>query len=83
MAKGVKTGGRVKGTPNKTTGAVKEMVLNALSGVGGVTYLKKQARENPTAFLSLVGRILPTELTGGNGGPVQVQDVPWLRARSL
>jgi hypothetical protein len=25
----------------------------------------------------------PTELTGANGGPLQVQDVPWLRDRRL
>lgn len=25
----------------------------------------------------------PTELTGAGGGPVQIQDVPWLRDRSL
>jgi hypothetical protein len=25
----------------------------------------------------------PTEVTGANGGPLQVQDVPWLRDRRL
>lgn len=25
----------------------------------------------------------PTELTGKDGGPVQLQEVPWLRGRSL
>ena len=75
--------GRKAGVPNKTTAAVKEMVLTALSNVGGVSYLEDQADKNPTAFLTLVGKILPTELTGGNGGPLQVQDVPWLRERRL
>lgn len=25
----------------------------------------------------------PTEITGAGGGPLQVQDVPWLRGRNL
>lgn len=56
--------GRPKGVPNKLTGAVKEMVLAALHGVGGVDYLKEQAKENPTAFMGLIGRVIPTELHG-------------------
>lgn len=67
-----KTGGRAKGTPNKVTGEVKAMVLEALSRAGGVTYLTKQAKENPVAFLSLVGKVLPLQVTGEGGGPVRV-----------
>ena len=54
--------GRRKGALNKTTKALKDMILGALSAVGGEKYLMEQARENPTAFLSLVGRILPSEM---------------------
>lgn len=73
MALGKKTGGRVKGTPNKTTGAVKEMILEALDRSGGVDYLIRQADENPTAFMTLIGKVLPmqTELSGPNGAPIQ------------
>jgi len=71
MAKGQKTGGRTKGTPNKVTGAVKDMVVQALDEVGGVKYLKRQAEENPTAFLTLVGKVMPTQVTGEDGGPVK------------
>jgi len=64
MARGKKTGGRQKGTPNKFTGEVKGMIIEALNGVGGSKYLKKQAAKNPSAFLSLVGRVIPTEVHG-------------------
>lgn len=40
------------------------MVLAALQEVGGVDYLKKQATDNPNAFMSLIGRVIPTELHG-------------------
>lgn len=71
MAKGVKTGGRTKGTPNKTTKALKEMILGALDQAGGESYLLQQARENPNAFLTLVGKVLPTTLAGDQNNPVQ------------
>ena len=64
--------GRVKGTPNKVTGEVKQMILDALAAAGGVKYLTKQATVNPKAFLTLVGKVLPLQLTGEGGGPVQI-----------
>lgn len=70
--KGQKTGGRVKGVPNKTTGAVKDMVLTALTNVGGAKYLETQARENPTAFLTLAGKLIPHEVTGAGGAPLSI-----------
>ena len=59
-----KTGGRVKGTPNKLTASVKTMILGALNELGGTQYLVEQGRANPSAFLSLVGRVLPMQLDG-------------------
>ena len=67
MAKGKKTGGRKAGTPNKLTGALKDMILQALDGAGGVEYLQKQATENPNAFLALVGKVLPLQVGAGDG----------------
>ena len=55
--------GRVKGVPNKLNAAVKDMVLQALNDVGGVSYLAEQAEKNPKAFLSLVGRLVPLNVT--------------------
>lgn len=54
--------GRPKGAPNKTTKALKEMILGALDDAGGQEYLLKQAKENPSAFMALIGKVLPHEL---------------------
>jgi hypothetical protein len=53
--------GRPKGLPNRTTQTVRDMITAALEQVGGVDYLAEQARINPTAFLSLVSRVLPLQ----------------------
>ncbi len=62
MALGRKTGGRQRGSPNKITRTLREMLLKALDDVGGQEYLAQQARENPAAFLALLGRLLPNEI---------------------
>ena len=53
--------GRPKGCPNKTTTAVKDMVIKALNGVGGQKYLEQQATANPVAFMTLVGKVIPLQ----------------------
>ena len=58
--------------PNKVTADIKAMVLGALDRAGGEEYMLEQARNNPNAFLALVGKVLPTQITGPNDGPVQV-----------
>jgi hypothetical protein len=65
-----KTGGRTKGTPNKMTAAIKEMVVEALDKAGGVAYLLTQAQSNPTAFLTLVGKVLPLQVQGDPDAPL-------------
>lgn len=62
MAKGRKTGGRRKGSPNKVTGDVKAMIEGALAAAGGQAYLTKQAEESPAAFMKLVGMLLPKDM---------------------
>jgi len=57
-----KTGGRKKGTTNKVTGEVREMISEALSELGGKEYLIRQGKENPVAFLGLVGKSMPKEI---------------------
>jgi hypothetical protein len=47
------------------------MIEAALTAKGGQEYLEKQADENPVAFLTLVGKILPREMVGPGGGPIQ------------
>jgi hypothetical protein len=73
IGKGKPGPGRPKGLPNKTTQALKDMILTALDGAhpeGGVGYLKQQANNNPTAFLSLVGKVLPMTVAGDPDNPV-------------
>ena len=60
--------GRPKGAINKNTKAIKEMILAALESVGGEQYLAEQAIASPSAFLSLVGKVLPTEVKNAEGG---------------
>jgi hypothetical protein len=60
-----KTGGRKKGTPNKTTRAIKDAILNAFEEVGGENYLVKVAMEDPKTFCSLLAKILPTDMKHG------------------
>ena len=38
------------------------MIIAALDSAGGEQYLVEQARQNPTAFLALLGRIIPSEV---------------------
>lgn len=64
--------GRPKGAQNKTTKALKEMILGALDQAGGESYLLQQARENPNAFLTLVGKVLPTTLAGDPENPPSI-----------
>lgn len=72
MATGKKSGGRVAGTPNKLTKVLKDMILGALDDVGGQKYLMRQAKDNPVAFLALIGRVLPLTLAGDAANPVRV-----------
>lgn len=60
----------MRGTPNKLTKAVKDMILGALEELGGETWLVTQAKANPAAFMSLVGKVIPHEVVGPGGGAV-------------
>lgn len=67
--------GRPKGSQNKVTRQLKDMILMALDKAGGVEYLQEQAEKSPAAFMTLVGKVLPMQVTGPGDGPVQVQEV--------
>lgn len=67
--------GRAKGTPNKTTALLKDAILKAATNAGGgdmVEYLTKQATENPGPFMSLLGKVLPTQIAGDPDAPLKV-----------
>ncbi len=69
FAKGDGRSRRPKGVPNKLTSTLKDMILQALADSGGVEYLKAQAEKQPTAFLTLVGRVLPLQVKEGGDDP--------------
>lgn len=68
--------GRKKGVPNKTTALLKDAILKAAEQAGGdeglVGYLAAQAEANPGPFMALLGKVLPMQVTGEDGGPLQV-----------
>jgi hypothetical protein len=72
MAAGRKTGGRQKGSVNKIPSDLKAMILGALDAAGGQDYLYRQAELNPGPFMTLIGKVLPLQVTGGDGGPVMI-----------
>ena len=73
--------GRPKGSPNKTTATLKEAILAAAEAVGhdgqgkdGLTgYLKHVAASDVKAFSALLGKVLPMQVTGEDGGAVIVE----------
>jgi hypothetical protein len=69
--------GRVKGTPNKFTKDIKEMILGALSAGGGQAWLEAQMQANPVAFMTLVGKVLPLQVSGEGGGPMVIKLVKY------
>lgn len=69
-----KTGGRQKGSPNKLTKALKEMILEAAERAhpeGTVAYLVQQAQTNPTPFMALLGKVLPLTVAGDKDAPLE------------
>ncbi|WP_273719265.1 MULTISPECIES: hypothetical protein [Bartonella] len=71
--------GRVKGVPNKTTRLLKEAVLKAAERAGKkygddglISYLEKQAIRCPAAYLGLLGKVLPLQVTGEDGGAIKM-----------
>ena len=63
--------GRPKGVPNKDTALIRDMIAQALNEVGGVQYLASVAQSHPGPFLALVGKVMPVQVTGADGGAVQ------------
>jgi hypothetical protein len=71
-------GGRPAGVPNKVTSTLKDMILKALENKGGVDYLMTQADQNPNAFLALVGRVLPLQVSGDPDAPLIPQRIEFV-----
>lgn len=79
-AKGRKTGGRKKGTPNKTTATAKEAISLAADGIGGVLRMIDWIKEDPAnekVFWSqMYTKLLPHQIEGtGENGEIIFQTV--------
>ena len=68
MAKGVKTGGRSKGTPNKATATAKAAIEAVFTGLGDATALEQWARSDPdnlkAFYVSIWPKVLPLQVNG-------------------
>lgn len=78
IGEGKRGPGRPKGSVNKTTALLKDAILKAGEAAGNkvgeeglVSYLTHQAKENPGPFMSLLGKVLPMQVTGEDGGPIK------------
>jgi len=63
--------GRPKGVPNKLSRTVKQSIEAAFDIIGGAEYLARQAEENPAAFMTLLGKILPTQIDANITGKIE------------
>lgn len=72
--KGEKKPNQGKRGPGKLNAEIKSMILQALDEAGGVGYLVERANDprTATAFLGLVGKVLPLQVTGNDGGDLKV-----------
>lgn len=68
MAKGKKTGGRVKGVPNKMTGELRAAIQDAFETLGGDAWLVKVAKKNPAVYCKLLGMTLPKDVNVNHEG---------------
>lgn len=59
--------GRPKGSLDKGNALIREMIVDALNGVGGVEYLQQTAMSHPAAFLSLIGKVMPVQVANAEG----------------
>ena len=65
--------GRPKGCLNKNNQMIRDMITEALHGVGGVDYLMDCATDPKTkaAFLGLIGKVMPVQVAGDPDNPIK------------
>jgi hypothetical protein len=62
--------GRKKGAKNRVGTDVREAVVQAFEAGGGYKWLVTQMRENPKAFMQLLGKVMPMQVTGAGDRPL-------------
>ena len=65
--------GRPRGMQNRSTSLLKDAILKAATDAGNgdlAAYLKKQADQQPVAFMSLLGKVLPMQVSGDPDNPI-------------
>jgi hypothetical protein len=75
IGKGKPGPGRPKGVPNRTTMLLKDAIIKAATDAGNgdmAAYLAQQAIANPGPFMTLLGKVLPTQVAGDPDNPVSV-----------
>lgn len=60
--KGMKTGGRVKGTPNKRTQDVRAALERVYEAIGGDASFAEWATAEKTEFYKLYAKLLPRDI---------------------
>lgn len=75
-----KTGGKVKGTPNKLTQqmrSVKEVVLNAFNEMqqDPKANILAWGKQNPKDFYTIAAKLIPTELNAKVEGDIKMRDL--------
>ena len=80
--------GRPKGSTEQGIKLLREAILIAAENAGGeadettpggvVGYLQKRALDQPVAFMSLLGKVLPTQVEGNPDAPIvaEIRMVP-------
>lgn len=76
MAKGIKTGGRQKGTPNKFTRAAKDTISEVAERLGGPDRMLEWVQEdgaNERVFWGTIyPKLLPLQVSGDPDNPMQI-----------
>ena len=76
MAKGRKTGGRQKGSPNKTTAVIKDAITTVYADLQAETgkdhgHFFTWAKDNATEFYKLAAKLIPIQVAGDPDNPLR------------
>lgn len=72
MAKGIKTGGRKRGTRNKVTYGVKASIQRVFEEIGGVDAFADWAQANKSEFYRHYTKLLPVDIGNSEDGPLKI-----------